>query len=363
MRDLESARWQTVVLRAFLILFFVWMVRAYAAPVLIGGIGAVVLAPVHRRLCARLGNAMSALLLTVATLTIAVVPLGIVAFRAAVALNGFLSDEWAVSAERIRTYFSDHSGILATLGFSGEELSEATDSLVQTLAGGLARAATSLVTAIPEQIIALFLMCASVYYFLFDGPRFVGWIERALPFPDEENRSLLVSIRDTIKGIVIGLLATAVVQGGLTCVALLLFGVPAAFALGVIAGLLSFIPLLGTTPVTVGAVIYLVTAGRIEAAAGMGIAAVVIGVSDNLVRPWLMHVATPSQHPLLILLGVFGGVSALGAPGVFLGPIIAAVAAFVALHATGGTAPAPSQPEPPGDGGQDRDHRLLEQHQ
>ena len=43
-----------------------------------------------------------------------------------------------------------------------------------------------------------------------------------------------------------------------------------------------------------------------EAAIGMTIAAVAIGVSDNRVRPCLMHVATPEQHPLLILLGVFG---------------------------------------------------------
>jgi predicted PurR-regulated permease PerM len=60
----------------------------------------------------------------------------------------------------------------------------------------------------------------------------------------------------------------------------------------------------------------------------------VIGVSDNLVRPYLMHVATPHQHPLLILLGVFGGVTAFGAAGVLLGPIIAAIAAWVIITAT-----------------------------
>jgi len=78
-------------------------------------------------------------------------------------------------------------------------------------------------------------------------------------------------------------------------------------------------------PVTVGATLYLFASGRIGAGIGMAIAAVVIGISDNLIRPWVQSAGT-GMHPLVTLLAIFGGVHWLGWAGVFLGPVIAAVA-------------------------------------
>ena len=66
-------------------------------------------------------------------------------------------------------------------------------------------------------------------------------------------------------------------------------------------------PLEGEMPVTVGAAVYLYAAGRPAAAVGMLVAAVVIGVSDNLVRPWVQSART-KMHPLITLLAIFGGI-------------------------------------------------------
>ena len=328
----SPSRWLSIVLRAVVVLLFLWMARAYLPAVLLGGALAVVLDPVQRRLERRMRRGAAAFLLTLAVLIAAVVPLAILAFRAAIALQTFLTEQWATTAAQLRTYLGD-TGPLASLGFDGEDISTAADSIVRNLAGGLARLAANAVGAVPGQIISLFLLCASVYYLLADRERVVRWLRQALPFSELDTGELMRTVRETIKGVILGVFATAFVQGGLTALALLVLGVPAAFALGVIAGLLSIVPLLGTTPVTVGAVIYLATVGRTEAALVMAVAAVVIGVSDNLVRPYLMHVATPHQHPLLILLGVFGGVAAFGAAGVFLGPILAALAAWAVITA------------------------------
>lgn len=38
---------------------------------------------------------------------------------------------------------------------------------------------------------------------------------------------------------------------------------------------------------------------------GMGVAAIVIGVSDNVIRPWVQSVDT-RMHPLVTLLALFG---------------------------------------------------------
>jgi predicted PurR-regulated permease PerM len=42
--------------------------------------------------------------------------------------------------------------------------------------------------------------------------------------------------------------------------------------------------------------------------------------------------ATAGQHPLLILVGIFGGMMVFGVAGVFLGPVLAALAGWAAHH-------------------------------
>jgi predicted PurR-regulated permease PerM len=51
----------------------------------------------------------------------------------------------------------------------------------------------------------------------------------------------------------------------------------------------------------------------------------IIGFSDNVVRPWVQSSQT-QLHPLLAVLGIFGGLELFGASGIVLGPIIAAMA-------------------------------------
>ena len=50
---------------------------------------------------------------------------------------------------------------------------------------------------------------------------------------------------------------------------------------------------------------------------------------DNLVKPFFLR-GDSHIHPLLIFLGVFGGLSWMGVPGVLVGPLI--VVFFVALY-------------------------------
>lgn len=322
-------RWTPAIARLLLVVVFVWMAVRYIPPVLFGAVMAIVLHPLHRRIAPRLGPRRAAFGLTIAVVVAAVVPLAILALNASLALTRFLTEDWPATAASIRAYLE--GGPLASLGLDGDQISSAANSLVTTVAGGIAGIASAMLAAVPGQIIALFLFCAAFYYFISDAARVTTWLAQASPFTPDETADLFETVRRSARGVVIGVLATAVVQGSLTTLALLLLGVPAAFALGVIAGMLSLIPLLGTTPVTLGAVIYLASIGQMPAAAGMLVAAVLIGVSDNLLRPMLMHVATPQQHPLVILIGVFGGVAAFGGIGVFLGPILAALAAWAVL--------------------------------
>ena len=47
-----------------------------------------------------------------------------------------------------------------------------------------------------------------------------------------------------------------------------------------------------------------------------------IGLSDNLLRPWLAHSAHLEVDSSLILLAMLGGIGAFGPIGLFLGPLV-----------------------------------------
>ena len=61
------------------------------------------------------------------------------------------------------------------------------------------------------------------------------------------------------------------------------------------------------------------TAGIVLMIYGAG----VISTIDNVIKPWVLHDRS-AMHPLAALIGVLGGVQALGPPGVFVGPMVVA---------------------------------------
>ncbi|WP_428483456.1 AI-2E family transporter [Rhodopila sp.] len=132
---------------------------------------------------------------------------------------------------------------------------------------------------------------------------------------------LIVVTGATVRGVVYGILGTAVVQGILTTFGLWITGVPRPVLLGTIAGLLSVLPI-GAPVVWIPAAIWLMSSGHL----GRGIFLIVYGGgaitgADSLIRPWF--ISRGAQLPfLLTVLGVLGGALAFGLLGIFLGPVL-----------------------------------------
>lgn len=140
---------------------------------------------------------------------------------------------------------------------------------------------------------------------------------------DRADRLILVT-GNTVRGVVYGILGTAIVQGLLTAAGLALSGVPEAVLLGGIAALLSVLPV-GAPVVWIPASIWLIGTGHW----GWGVFLAVYGVvvvsgADSIIRPWF--IARGADLPfLLTVLGVLGGALAFGLLGIFLGPVLLGV--------------------------------------
>jgi predicted PurR-regulated permease PerM len=128
----------------------------------------------------------------------------------------------------------------------------------------------------------------------------------------------------TVRGVVYGILGTAVIQGILTAFGLWISGVPRPVLLGAVAGFLAVLPI-GAPLVWIPAALWLLAGRHL----GWGIFLAIYGViavsgADSVIRPWF--IARGAQLPfVLTVLGVLGGALTFGLLGIFLGPVLLGV--------------------------------------
>jgi predicted PurR-regulated permease PerM len=140
----------------------------------------------------------------------------------------------------------------------------------------------------------------------------------------ERGKHLLGVANKTIRGVVYGILGTALVQAVLAGIGFLIAGVPGPAFLALLTFFFSVVPVIGTGLVWIPAAFWLFHQGS----TGWGIFMVIWGLGvgnvDNVVKPWL--ISQGSDMPfILIFFGVLGGALAFGFIGVFLGPTLLAV--------------------------------------
>jgi len=134
---------------------------------------------------------------------------------------------------------------------------------------------------------------------------------------------LLHDAGKTVRGVVYGILGTAMVQALLAGFGLLIAGVPGAGLLALLVFFLSVVP--GGPPlVLVPAALWLFHQGASGWGWFMLVWAIFVSTIDNFVKPWL--ISQGSDMPvILILFGVLGGAMAFGFIGVFIGPTLLSV--------------------------------------
>ena len=132
-------------------------------------------------------------------------------------------------------------------------------------------------------------------------------------------------MRTVTQAVLYGQVLTAVIQGALGGLGLLICGVPNPLFWGAIMMITAFVPLLGTPLIWVPAAVGLILDGQTT----RGIVLLIYGATivmniDNFLRPRLVS-GRSKVHPVLILIGVLGGLRVFGFIGMLVGPLILAV--------------------------------------
>ena len=179
--------------------------------------------------------------------------------------------------------------------------------------------------SIAQGLLQLTLSILIAFFFFRDGDAAVLRLRAVLArLAPRRGARLLDLAGATMRGVVYGILGTAVAQGVLMAIGLWIAGIGAAPLLGLVTFFLSPVPV-GPPLVWIPAGLWLIYKGSL----GWGIfimlwGALVVSTIDNVLKPLI--ISRGSNLPfVLVLLGVLGGVVAFGFIGVFLGPVLLAL--------------------------------------
>lgn len=180
-----------------------------------------------------------------------------------------------------------------------------------------------------EIFIKIFLMFFVIYYAFKEGDKLLRSLLKSLPFNKSQNKQLISRTREVVFGVLYGQFLIALIQGILGAFGFWLFGLPNIVFWGFIMAVLSFIPVVGPFVVLLPATIYLMATGSvISGLLFLGYATFVVMNADNVLRSKLIGTKS-NMHPLIVLLGILGGISLFGIIGFILGPIALALAVLI----------------------------------
>jgi predicted PurR-regulated permease PerM len=201
-------------------------------------------------------------------------------------------------------------------------LLEGSKKFLQRLAASSGAIFLGALGALANTVLMLFVL----FFFLRDGDGMARRLVRVVPMPEAKKQRLVDHLGSVTKAVVFGTLLTAIIQGASVGIGFVLVRLPSPVVFGAIAAACSLLPVGGTAFVWLPGAMVLAAQGRWGAAiflAAWGV--LLVGVLDNVLRPLFIS-GRAEITTLPVFFGVLGGLAAFGPIGLFLGPLLLALA-------------------------------------
>ena len=150
-----------------------------------------------------------------------------------------------------------------------------------------------------------------------------GVLRFARRMAGQQGTEVVILAAKAVRGVVLGVVVTALVQATIGGLGLFVTGVPAATLLTAVM-LILCLAQLGPILVLIPSTVWLYWSGHPGWGTVLLVISILASAIDNVVRPFLIRKG--ADLPLLLIFtGVIGGLTAFGIIGLFIGPVILAV--------------------------------------
>ncbi|MBR0695850.1 AI-2E family transporter [Bradyrhizobium lablabi] len=316
-------------------LAFAWILQPFYGAILWAVVVAVIFAPINRELLRSMRGRRTLAATVTVTIIVAMVllPLAIVATslvqEASRLYAKVQSGEYDLAGyvQRILDALPAWAASLLSR-FHLTNLSTLGESLPSNLVkGGQIIAPQALTIGINtfDFMIGLGIMLYLLFFLLRDGKELTEQIKKAVPLRDDQKGALFSRFADVVRATVKGGILVAIAQGTLGGLAFWFLGIHAPLLWAALMAFLSLLPAIGAALVWLPVAIYFLASDAVwQGAALIAYGLLVIGLVDNVLRPFLVGKDTRLPD-YIVLISTLGGIEVFGLNGFVIGPLIAAI--------------------------------------
>lgn len=168
-----------------------------------------------------------------------------------------------------------------------------------------------------------------LYFMLVNGRSMEKSLYNSLPLKENNIDRLLLEVRRMVFSNALGIPLIALIQGVITLVGYLIFGVPNPFFWFTITCFMAMVPVVGAAVIWAPLSAYLLINGNNWQGIGLiTFCVVIVGSSDNIFR-FMLQKKIGNVHPLITILGVLIGINLFGFIGLIFGPLL--ISMFILL--------------------------------
>ncbi len=307
----------------FVLAFFIFKPFLYA--LILAIVFAIVFEPLHKKILAmtRDRKGLAALLTAISVLIIVIAPLSFLSiqiFQEATELYSSLARNGG--ATNLSRGLEDVVNNITKFSPVPIEFSVDINQYLKQGLSWLLQHLGPLFASVAKAMVNVFIFFLALYYLFKDGHKLKKAVVALSPLQDIHDEIIFSKLALAINSVIKGSFVVALVQGTLTAIGFVIFGVPNATLWGSVAAIAALIPGIGTALVLLPAILYLYFSGEALSAAGLLVWGVVaVGLVDNFLGPKLVERGM-RLHPFLILLSILGGMGFFGPIGFLLGPLV-----------------------------------------
>lgn len=311
-----------------IIAFFVYVLSPFLLPFILGAILALAFSTFIAHFMRKGWSRKKAMWIMLGTwFLIGVVPVGLFCARGGRIISEFLANQ----SLKVLTYnievkiytFLDH---LAELyGAEPSMAREQFQVLIDKAGSFLIKILSSLLSQIPDLALTGLITLLSFYYFLSHEEKIREIFDRFSNISRPNADKFILILKSCCKEVFFTNVLTGLIQSSIVAFGALFCGLGDFYIIFMVTLFISFIPIIGAAPMAFLLAAYAFLDHQINSGIAMTVIAIISGVADNLIRPYLASFGEVEVSPFIGFLAVVGGVIVFGLPGLFLGPLSASL--------------------------------------
>jgi len=195
---------------------------------------------------------------------------------------------------------------------------------IDNITKGLSSKILEFLYSLPKRILDIFITFFMIFFLLIDGKKLIQNIEKSVPLDSKHRKMIFKKMHEVTHAVIYGFIIMAIAQAIIAMAVFGIFGVASPIFWGIMVGVFALIPLIGSSVIYIPMVIFKFLDGDIVGAIGVMAGGIFISLIDTFLKPKILGDKS-DVHPVLMILGLVGGIQLLGPIGFIFGPVILAL--------------------------------------